>query len=277
MQLPGLGRHGHVLPGKLVIVAEEVEEPFVRASIIVPKEYVGTVMELCNERHGRYDHMEYLSESRVHLTYRLPLAEIVARQEAIGLGAATDGEFRRAWWHFDFYGMMDNVEIYELDHGIQFQGVQTKPKGIRVTGKIDFTDHPMLDHFRFLKQHTKVMPKMCIPSPTVLHFRLEPNAVDTKAYPSRDAIFDDLAGLKQRHEIGIDNLCFGRDYPHPEGTWPNTLDWLHDAFAGVPENELRASTTCLSAHLKHSAEIVWCMAEQIFLQHSKREIFLRYS
>ena len=56
---------------------EEVEEPYIRASIIVPKEYVGTVMELNNDRRGRFDHMEYLSEERVHLTYELPLAEVV--------------------------------------------------------------------------------------------------------------------------------------------------------------------------------------------------------
>ncbi len=56
---------------------EEAEEPYVKASIIVPKEYVGQVMELNNERRGRFDHMEYLSPERVHLTYELPLAEIV--------------------------------------------------------------------------------------------------------------------------------------------------------------------------------------------------------
>ncbi|MGZ4280662.1 MAG: translation elongation factor 4 [Gaiellaceae bacterium] len=56
---------------------EEVEEPYIHASIIVPKEYVGTVMELNNDRRGRFDHMEYLSEERVHLTYELPLAEVV--------------------------------------------------------------------------------------------------------------------------------------------------------------------------------------------------------
>jgi len=56
---------------------EEVEEPYIKASIIVPKEHVGTVMELNNDRRGRFDHMEYLSEQRVHLTYELPLAEIV--------------------------------------------------------------------------------------------------------------------------------------------------------------------------------------------------------
>ena len=56
---------------------EEVEEPYIKASVIVPKDYVGAVMELCNERRGRFDHMEYLSEQRVHLVYELPLAEVV--------------------------------------------------------------------------------------------------------------------------------------------------------------------------------------------------------
>jgi GTP-binding protein LepA len=56
---------------------EDVEEPYIKASIIVPKEYVGVVMELNNDRRGRFDQLEYLSEDRVHLTYELPLAEIV--------------------------------------------------------------------------------------------------------------------------------------------------------------------------------------------------------
>ena len=56
---------------------EHVEEPYVKASVIVPKEHVGTVMELCQDRRGVFDHMEYLSETRVSLIYALPLAEIV--------------------------------------------------------------------------------------------------------------------------------------------------------------------------------------------------------
>jgi len=56
---------------------EEVEEPYIKASIIIPKDYVGVVMELNNDRRGRFDQLEYLSEDRVHLTYELPLAEIV--------------------------------------------------------------------------------------------------------------------------------------------------------------------------------------------------------
>jgi len=56
---------------------EEVEEPYVAASIIVPKEHVGSVMELNNDRRGSFGKLEYLSPERVHLTYELPLAEIV--------------------------------------------------------------------------------------------------------------------------------------------------------------------------------------------------------
>src|SRR6202166_817318 len=126
------------------------------------------------------------------------IEKIIKQQEDIGLQLATDAEFRRSWWHFDFFSMLDGVELYELDHGIQFQGVQTKPLSIKVTGKIGFSNHPMLEHFKFLKAHTKVMSKMTIPAPSVMHFRLEPNAVVKSAYPDRDAIFDDLALAYQR-------------------------------------------------------------------------------
>jgi GTP-binding protein LepA len=64
-------------PADMPNEVEEVEEPYIKASIIVPKEFVGAVMELNNDRRGRFDHLEYLSEERVHLTYELPLAEIV--------------------------------------------------------------------------------------------------------------------------------------------------------------------------------------------------------
>jgi GTP-binding protein LepA len=64
-------------PSEMPDEFEEVEEPYIKASIIVPKDYVGSVMELNNERRGRFDHMEYLSEERVLLVYELPLAEIV--------------------------------------------------------------------------------------------------------------------------------------------------------------------------------------------------------
>ncbi|HWH54050.1 MAG TPA: translation elongation factor 4 [Gaiellaceae bacterium] len=64
-------------PAEMPREVDAVEEPYVRASIIVPKDYVGPVMELNNDRRGRFYHMEYLSPERVLLAYELPLAEIV--------------------------------------------------------------------------------------------------------------------------------------------------------------------------------------------------------
>jgi GTP-binding protein LepA len=55
----------------------EVQEPYIRASIILPKEYVGSVMELNQERRGAFHHMEYLSEERVLVVYDMPLADVV--------------------------------------------------------------------------------------------------------------------------------------------------------------------------------------------------------
>ncbi len=56
---------------------EEIREPFIQASIIAPREFVGAVMELCQERRGEHTGMHYLSPERVQLNYQLPLAEIV--------------------------------------------------------------------------------------------------------------------------------------------------------------------------------------------------------
>jgi 5-methyltetrahydropteroyltriglutamate--homocysteine methyltransferase len=122
------------------------------------------------------------------------IEKIIRKQESIGMQLATDGEFRRSWWHFDFLGMLDGMELVESDHGIQFHGIQTKAQALHVKGRIGFPqNHPMLDHFRFLKAHTRVVPKMTIPAPSVLHFRLDPKNVDKEFYSGPNAIFDDLA------------------------------------------------------------------------------------
>lgn len=64
------------------------------------------------------------------------------------------------------------MEGYQPNHGIQFQGVQTKARSVTVTGKLGFRHHPMLEDFRFLKSVAgDAVPKMTIPSPSVLHFR----------------------------------------------------------------------------------------------------------
>ncbi len=123
------------------------------------------------------------------------IRSLVQQQAHTGLKVATDGEFRRSWWHFDFFGLLDGVDIVELDHGIQFQGVQTRPRGIQISGPVGFpADHPFLAHFAFLRdaaEATGATPKFTIPAPTVLDFRLEPDHIDGP-YSGRDDLVDDL-------------------------------------------------------------------------------------
>lgn len=142
------------------------------------------------------------------------IKKIIRKQEGVGLQLATDGEFRRSWWHFDFLWHLTGCERVVLDHGIQFRGMNTKPESIRVTGKIDFPpDHPMLEHFKFLKANTNATPKMTIPSPSVLHFRGGRDAISKEAYPDFGAYFDDLGktwakAVKAFYDAGCRYLQF---------------------------------------------------------------------
>ncbi len=120
------------------------------------------------------------------------IRELIAKEEAISLQGVTDGEFRRAFWHLDFMEGLDGVETYQAEHGIAFKGGETKPKGLRVTGKIGVSNHPMVDHFRFVKAHTKATPKMTIPSPSVLHYRGGRKAISDAVYPTMDGFYHDL-------------------------------------------------------------------------------------
>jgi len=121
------------------------------------------------------------------------IAAVIKKQEDIGLKAVTDGEFRRAFWNYDFLGRLDGVEAYLGERKIKFQGPNPKPMMLRVTGKLGtFSGHPMLEHFKYVAAHTRVVPKMTIPSPSSLHFRYGRDAVPQSIYPSMDEFYRDL-------------------------------------------------------------------------------------
>jgi len=121
------------------------------------------------------------------------IEKVIRKQEDVGLKLATDGEFRRSWWHFDFFKGLDGVTPYTTEGGIKFHGVQTKAEGLKISGKMGFSGHPMLEHFKFLKHHAHVTPKMTIPAPSTLHFRQGRALISKEVYPELDDFFDDLA------------------------------------------------------------------------------------
>lgn len=119
------------------------------------------------------------------------IEQVIRKQESIGLRGITDGEFRRAYWHFDFLQELDGCEKFEME-GIKFQGIESKPEGVRVVGKLGFSGHPMLDHFRFLQAHTNRTAKFTIPAPSVLHFRHGRRLISPAVYPDMEEFFRDL-------------------------------------------------------------------------------------
>jgi 5-methyltetrahydropteroyltriglutamate--homocysteine methyltransferase len=123
---------------------------------------------------------------------------VIRKQEEAGLRSVTDGEFRRAFWNYDFLGQLDGVEAYLGERKIKFQGPQPKPMMLRVIGKLGgYCAHPMIEHFKFVAAHAKATtnkatPKMTVPSPSSLHFRYGRDAVPVEIYPDMDDFYRDL-------------------------------------------------------------------------------------
>ena len=121
------------------------------------------------------------------------IISVIKKQEDVGLKSITDGEFRRAFWNYDFLGELDGAEAYLGERKIKFEGVNPRPMMMRVTGKLGtFSGHPMLEHFKFLKEHTSATPKMTIPSPSSMHFRYGRDAVPASIYPDMSDFYRDL-------------------------------------------------------------------------------------
>ena len=186
------------------------------------------------------------------------IERIIKKQEEVGLQSITDGEFRRSWWHLDFLWGLDGVEKHVMDTGIAFAAVTTRNEGIKVTGKLGFSGHPMIEHFKFLEAHTTRTPKMTIPAPSAIYGRPSATPIDQSIYPNKDKFFDDLgqaynkavrafadAGCRylQLDEVFIAMLCDpnyrqqmkdrGDD---PEALGPLYGDLINTAISDIPSD-----------------------------------------
>src|SRR3977135_2301250 len=114
------------------------------------------------------------------------IEKVIKKQEEAGLQSITDGEFRRSWWHLDFLWGLDGIEKHVMDTGIAFAAVNTRNEGLKVTGKVGFTGHPMIEHFKFVAAHTKRTPKITIPSPSAIYGRPVATPIAQTVYPKMD-------------------------------------------------------------------------------------------
>ena len=197
---------------------------------------------------------------------------VIRKQEEAGLRSVTDGEFRRAFWNYDFLGQLDGVEAYLGERKIKFQGPQPKPMMLRVIGKLGgYRAHPMIEHFKFVAAHAKATtnkatPKMTVPSPSSLHFRYGRDAVPVEIYPDMDDFYRDLgegyrkalrafsdAGCRylQLDEVNFTYLCDPklRAFVASRGEDPETLPhvyarMINAALSDVAPDVTRAMHLC---------------------------------
>jgi len=185
------------------------------------------------------------------------IANVIRKQEDVGLKSITDGEFRRTSWNYDFLERLAGVESYMGERKIKFQGPQPRPILLRVIGELGgYKPHPMIEHFKFLKALTKQTPKLTIPSPSSLHFRYGRDAVPEAIYPAMEEFYRDLgqsyrkvvrafadAGCRylQLDEVNLAYLCDPslRGQITARGEDPETLpaiyaDMINAAISDIP-------------------------------------------
>ncbi|WP_058303023.1 5-methyltetrahydropteroyltriglutamate--homocysteine S-methyltransferase [Gorillibacterium timonense] len=144
------------------------------------------------------------------------IRKLVDKQKELGLKAVTDGEFRRSYWHLDFFWGFDGIEHVLMDRGYLFHGEETRADSARLTGKIRDNGHPFLAHYRFLKEAagTDVLAKQTIPAPAQLLAELvrDVNAKEVeRVYPDREDLYRDIAAAYRSvilafYEAGCRNI-----------------------------------------------------------------------
>jgi 5-methyltetrahydropteroyltriglutamate--homocysteine methyltransferase len=223
-------------------------------------EHVGSLLRPAGLKEARAKHERgEMDAAALKAVEDKAIERVIQQQENVGLQSITDGEFRRAFWHYDFLERLDGVESYvEGRTGFAFKGgVALKPLKLRLKGKLGgFSGHPMIDHFRFVKAHTRRTPKMTIPSPTALHFRFGRECVLPSIYPEMADFYRELgvsyakairgfadAGCRylQLDEVYLAYLCDAeqREGVRSRGEDPDTLPatyakLINDAISSAP-------------------------------------------
>jgi methionine synthase II (cobalamin-independent) len=132
------------------------------------------------------------------------IREVVRRQEEIGLRAVTDGEFNRGSWQTDFLLKFENVVPAESRFSVHFHSekgdTEGRPHTVKVVGRLRRPRGLFVDDFAFLRSVARAVPKITLPSPSVMHFRGGRQGVDATAYPEMEAFYADLARV-YREEI----------------------------------------------------------------------------
>ena len=169
-------------------------------------DHVGSLLrpEIIKENRKKYFEDKIISLEELKLIEDTEIKKIVKLQEELGFKVVTDGEFRRSFWHYDFLEGLDGFELEERESGVQFSGAKLRPFFPVIKNKIDFpSDHPLLEHFKFVAKNSSVLPKISIPGPSCCHFRTTPNDIYPKEYLDNEKLFFDIA---QTYKKAVQNF-----------------------------------------------------------------------
>ena len=147
------------------------------------------------------------------------IADVVQMQRDVGLKSATDGEFRRASWHMDFIYSIDGISKAPGNLSVKFHNaegdIEFTPAALHIDGKLGVSDTIFADHFSYLQSQAAdgQVPKLTIPSPSMVHYRGGRAAVDEAVYPDMDQFWDDLTSayaeeVRRLGELGCTYLQF---------------------------------------------------------------------
>jgi 5-methyltetrahydropteroyltriglutamate--homocysteine methyltransferase len=193
---------------------------------------------------------------------------VVRLQEDAGLALATDGEFRRDYWYLDFMWQVGGVVRVDGEHRLRFrtatEKVESPVPSFRVTAPLRFEGTIFAEDFTYLKSVARGMPKLTIPSPSMLHFRGRAMGIDAKVYPDMEDYRRDLAAVYAEEIAALGAL--GCTYLQLDDTaWGFAADatWrtiLEAANAGSPHGLLDTYARVINAALrKRPAGMTVCM------------------
>jgi 5-methyltetrahydropteroyltriglutamate--homocysteine methyltransferase len=164
---------------------------------------------------------ELLTAREEHKAGRLPAAELrriedeairrtVKMQEDLGLQGVTDGEYRRASWHMDFLYQVGGVTKVQDNLTVKFHNekgdIEFSPAALRITSRLRLEKPIFGEDFGFLKSVAKAVPKLTIPSPSMMHYRGGRAAIDDKVYPDLEPFWDDLGRVYADEIEGLGKL-----------------------------------------------------------------------
>ncbi|AIQ18197.1 5-methyltetrahydropteroyltriglutamate--homocysteine methyltransferase [Paenibacillus sp. FSL H7-0357] len=227
------------------------------------------------------------------------ISKLLEQEKALGVKAVTDGEFRRSWWHLDFFFGIQGTQKISLNQGGGSKETAQRAESFKIVGKIAFTDHPVIGQFIKTQQLAGDTPvKMTIPSPALFHFVQDYNG--NEIYPEREMLYADIiavyrAAIQAFYDAGcrylqLDDttwgtLCSGKHRAHlrSRGIDPDQL--AQDYVRLINESiSLRPADMTIALHVcRGNFRSTWFaaggyepIAEVLFAQAEVDAFFLEY-